>query len=134
MVNRPKLPNSLGEYCCSKCNTYKRPEQFNKNRRQTSGLNYMCKECSKKHVRKYNLPSKYGISVDTYKSMLQDQDNKCACCGVEFGEATACVDHNHRNGEVRSLLCHRCNLAAGNVGDSSERALQLAEYLKKWNC
>lgn len=35
---------------------------------------------------------------------------------------------------VRDLLCGRCNLAAGNVGDSSAKAAQLVGYLKKWNC
>jgi hypothetical protein len=45
-----------------------------------------------------------------------------------------CVDHNHKTGAVRALLCGRCNLAAGNVLDSSERAMQLAKYLSMWNC
>jgi hypothetical protein len=45
-----------------------------------------------------------------------------------------CVDHNHSTSEVRDLLCGRCNLAAGNVDDSSLKAEQLAAYLKKWKC
>jgi hypothetical protein len=93
----------------------------------------------KAHVRKYNLPAKYGITAAKFAEMLLAQGGKCACCNSIFnveGRATErpCVDHNHATNEVRDLLCGRCNLAAGNVSDSSVKAMQLAEYLKKWNC
>jgi hypothetical protein len=93
----------------------------------------------KQHVRKYNLPAKYGITAAQFAEMLLAQGGKCACCGVQFnmeGKASerACVDHNHFSNEIRDLLCGRCNLAAGNVLDSSVRAEKLAAYLKKWNC
>ena len=135
----PKKPNETGEYRCSKCREWKLPAQFNKNRRQTSGLNYMCRSCSKTQTRRHNLPAKYGITVAKYAEMILAQGGKCACCGAQFaleGRKTdrPCVDHNHKTGEVRSLLCGRCNLAAGNVLDSSERASQLAAYLARWNC
>lgn len=128
-----------GRYRCSKCRDWKPPEHFNKNSTQKSGLNYMCRPCANTNVRRYNLPTKYGISVATYAEMLLAQGGKCACCGLQFnmeGRKTdrPCVDHNHKTKEVRSLLCGRCNLAAGNVLDSSERAEKLAGYLKKWGC
>lgn len=90
-------------------------------------------------VRKYNLPAKYGITPAQYAEKLLAQGGKCACCGVAFsmdGKASErpCVDHNHTSGEIRDLLCGRCNLAAGNVKDSSLKAEQLAAYLKKWKC
>lgn len=93
----------------------------------------------KTQARKYNLPAKYGITAAQFAEKLLAQGGKCACCGLAFnmeGKASekACVDHNHTSGEVRDLLCGRCNLAAGNVNDSSLRARQLAEYLEKWNC
>jgi hypothetical protein len=90
-------------------------------------------------VQKYNLPVKYGISVAQFAEKLLAQGGKCACCNITFnmeGRASEkpCVDHNHKTDEVRGLLCGRCNLAAGNVNDSSLRAERLAVYLKKWNC
>jgi hypothetical protein len=90
-------------------------------------------------VRKHNLPSKYGITTQKYNEMLEKQENKCACCGVEFDLISSsmnkpCVDHNHSSGETRDILCSRCNLAAGNVNDSSDRAEKLAAYLRKWKC
>jgi hypothetical protein len=90
-------------------------------------------------TQKYNLPAKYGITAAQFAEKLLAQGGKCACCGTVFnieGRASerACVDHNHTTNEVRDLLCGRCNLAAGNVNDSSLRADQLSAYLKKWKC
>ena len=135
----PKAADEQGRYRCSKCREWKAPEEFNKNKQQTTGLNYACKPCSKIYVRKYNLPTKYGISIAKFAEMLLAQGGKCACCGISFkmeGNKSdrPCVDHNHKTNEVRDLLCGRCNLAAGNVLDSSAKADQLALYLKKWNC
>ena len=135
----PKVPDASGNYRCSQCREWKPPAEFNKNKQQRSGLNYMCRTCSNVHSRKYNLPTKYGITSADFATMLLQQSGKCACCGLQFVMEGAkserpCVDHNHTTGEVRALLCGRCNLAAGNVLDSSERAQQLAEYLKRWGC
>ena len=135
----PKTPDEQGRYRCSKCREWKLPSAFSKNKNQLSGLNYACKACMKVHTREYNLPTKYGITASKFAEMLLSQGGKCACCGNQFnmeGKSSErpCVDHNHQSNEVRDLLCGRCNLAAGNVLDSSIRAEQLAAYLKKWNC
>jgi hypothetical protein len=135
----PKTANAAGEYRCSKCREWKLPEAFNKNKNQVSGLNYACKSCSRADTRKYNLPAKYGISAAAFAEKLLAQGGKCACCSTAFSfegvrNTRPCVDHNHETGEVRDLLCGRCNLAAGNVADSSLKAEQLAAYLKKWKC
>lgn len=135
----PKAADEQGRYRCSKCREWKAPDLFSKNKHQTTGLNYACKACMQVHVRKYNLPAKYGISPAKFAAMLLAQGGRCGCCNAQFnmeGKASErpCVDHNHASNEVRDLLCGRCNLAAGNVQDSSVRAEQLAAYLKKWNC
>ena len=135
----PKKPNEVGQYRCSKCREWKAPSEFNRNKQQLSGLSYACKPCMRVEVRKYNLPAKYGISASRFAEMLLVQGGRCACCGIQFNMEgkkadRPCVDHNHVTNEVRDLLCGRCNLAAGNVNDSSIRAEQLAVYLKKWKC
>ena len=112
---------------------------FSKNKTQTTGINYACKKCMSVKAREYNLPVKYGITAAKFAEMLIAQGSKCACCGEQFileGNKTdrPCVDHNHTTGKVRDLLCGRCNLAAGNVLDSSEYAKKLMDYLKKWDC
>ena len=135
----PKQPDSFGRLQCSSCLEWKGTEAFNKNKQQTTGFNYACKSCMKVKTRKYNLPAKYGITAFEYAQKITFQDGRCACCGLEFDmegkkSQRPCVDHNHKTGEVRDILCGRCNLAAGNVGDSSAMAEKIAMYLKKWNC
>jgi hypothetical protein len=134
-----KASDEQGRYRCSKCHEWKTPSEFNKSKNQSSGLSYACRPCMREDVRKYNLLSKYGISAAKFAEMLLAQGGKCACCEAAFimeGKKSErpCVDHNHSTGEIRSLLCGRCNLAAGNVLDSSVRATQLARYLERWKC
>lgn len=136
----PKVTDEQGRYRCSKCREWKEPSAFSKNKQQTTGFNYACKSCMIAHTRKYNLPAKYGITSAQFAEKLLAQGGKCACCSIQFQfdgvrrNNRPCVDHNHTTGEVRDLLCSKCNLAAGNIADSSTKAEQLAAYLKKWNC
>jgi hypothetical protein len=134
-----KAPNEEGHFRCSKCREYKPSSEFNKNKQQRSGLSYACRACMRVDVRKYNLPAKYGITAAQFAEKLLAQGGKCACCDIQFqveGRKAnrPCVDHNHETGQVRDLLCGKCNLAAGNVNDSLERAKQLVAYLQKWKC
>ena len=68
---------------------------------------------------KYN----YGLTVDQYAAMLAAQGGGCKICGtnVPGGNAGSFrVDHDHKTGKVRGLLCHRCNVSLGGFGDSKE--------------
>lgn len=76
-----------------------------------------------KHIgkaRKYNLLRNYGITEQDYERMLIDQDGVCKICGYPphgHGKNPESkklhVDHDHKTGEVRGLLCSRCNGALG---------------------
>ncbi len=56
------------------------------------------------------LRRKYGITLKQYYRMLKAQDYKCAICRRPFDEKRkANVDHNHKTGKVRGILCYRCN-------------------------
>ena len=134
-----KICNEDGKYECSKCKEWKSSFEFNKNKQQKTGLSYACRECMRVATRKWNLPAKYNITVEIYNKLLEEQNYKCACCEIKLDETgkqhnKPHVDHNHFTGQVRQLLCGNCNLAAGKVKDSSEIAIKLAAYLKKWNC
>ena len=135
-----KKPNENGEWKCSACGEWKPPTAYNKNKQQKSGLHYSCRQCAKQHVRKYNIESKYNITVEDYNKLLSEQSSKCDICDLELVNNSddkfnrPVIDHNHKSGEVRAILCHKCNLALGNCNDSSEYTLKLYNYLKKWNC
>lgn len=87
---------------------------------------------NKKRVRGYSLKRKYGVSRSRFDSMLMAQDGVCAVCHRlnTFGREL-CVDHNHKTGRVRGLLCHRCNTAIGFFGDDSNVIARAISYLAK---
>jgi len=64
--------------------------------------------------RKSHLKRKFGITQEQYEEMLAAQDGGCAICGdsPEVGKALH-VDHDHDTGDVRALLCVRCNNGLG---------------------
>jgi hypothetical protein len=72
---------------------------------------------------------RYGISLEDVAKMKTDQCNKCAICQKDIGRLV--VDHNHDTGEVRGLLCNKCNIALGLFKDSRFILLAAVDYLDK---
>lgn len=84
----------------------------------------------RENSRKANL-KKYGLTIDDFDRMLQEQNGKCAVCfGLPSGRHNQFhVDHDHKTGKVRGLLCHFCNAALGMVRDNSDTLAALIKYL-----
>jgi hypothetical protein len=79
------------------------------------------------------LRSKYGMSVDDFAAMLDQQHHACGICERPFTrKRKPCVDHCHVTGLVRGLLCHGCNLSLGHLEDNPVFALKAALYLVRW--
>ena len=64
-----------------------------------------------------NKLAKYGLTLEQYDALLEKQNSVCAICKKGSWRNLA-VDHNHENGEVRGLLCHKCNALLGYAQDS----------------
>jgi hypothetical protein len=83
---------------------------------------------------KYKLTSrtkKYGINSAIYKEMLENQKGLCAICGKEAPKGNQFhIDHDHKTGIVRGLLCSFCNLGIGQLKHSIEILISAIEYLK----
>lgn len=79
------------------------------------------------------LRNKYGISLEEYNRMFQQQEGCCAICGTHQSneQRSLAVDHDHRTGKVRALLCHKCNAALGNVNDSIDILKEMISYIDK---
>lgn len=81
----------------------------------------------------------YGISLERYAEIFQSQDGVCASCGLPertrhpISEQTKrlAIDHCHRTGRIRGLLCSRCNVALGLLNDDPERIKLLLAYLER---
>ena len=76
-------------------------------------------ENNKEELRGKNLKRMYGIDVDEYNTLLENQNNVCAICKkeCESGKRLA-VDHCHESNKVRGLLCTKCNTAIGLFDNS----------------
>jgi len=75
------------------------------------------------------LKSRYGITIDRYDEMYEQQDGKCAICKAE-DEGRFAVDHCHNTGKVRGLLCRSCNLGIGQLKDDIEVLTNAITYLQ----
>ena len=86
------------------------------------------KNASKKYV------NKYGISLEDKKLKIQEQNNKCLICDIVFSGnlKNVHVDHDHKTGTVRGILCSNCNIGLGKFKDSSEILESALAYLKKY--
>lgn len=87
----------------------------------------------KKAQRNSKLKTKYGISLEEYNDKLIKQNHKCAICGVDEIEQNRnlCVDHNHKTGKVRDLLCSPCNTGLGMFKENIDTLIQAISYLNK---
>lgn len=73
--------------------------------------------------------SRYGITSSDHQSMLVEQNNRC-WVNNKYCKGGLCIDHCHKTGVVRGLLCNAHNLALGLLGDNVEGVKQLAHYIQ----
>jgi len=79
--------------------------------------------------------SRYGISADDERQILERQNYLCPICGGQFDASSratvAHIDHDHSTGKVRGILHFRCNVGIGALGDSAERLANAIAYLSE---
>jgi hypothetical protein len=145
---------------CVKCKQEKSLEDFYVHHKRKSrsksykGYNYgvrkpsdgkmgRCKECikidrmifyhtlGKELQKKRLLQNKYGMTLDDYNQKLNSQGGGCEICkGAINGKGG--VDHNHKTGKIRGILCHHCNSAIGNLNDDIRLLNEAINYLKRY--
>ena len=128
---------------CVSCKKEKWDTDFYKDRSRRDGLQARCKECTKAYSRQWkkdnpeahrshNLKYAYGITTEQYGLILQEQNYQCMICKADqcnTGQNFA-VDHDHKTGAVRGLLCQACNTALGKFKDNPELLRRAARYLE----
>jgi hypothetical protein len=72
----------------------------------------------------------YGLAPGEYDRMLADQDGRCAICGKQPRTKRLSVDHDHRTGKVRALLCQPCNRGLRSFEFDYVPAQQAAIYIQ----
>ena len=76
--------------------------------------------------RKWEVRARYGLEWEDYLALLDTFNHSCALCGET---ADICVDHCHRTGKVRGILCRKHNAAIGALGDSADEVRKALDYL-----
>ena len=79
--------------------------------------------------RGYWLKINYGLSIEEYDQMFKEQNGRCKICGRHRTEQKneLSVDHNHITGQVRGLLCARCNVGLGFFENHTDEILKYLE-------
>lgn len=105
-----------------------------------------CKPCRAAYARDRNRiqrdkrrEERWGLTTEQFADLLRKQGGGCAICGgtritngrwISGDGRDLHVDHDHVTGQIRGLLCNRCNPALGMMDDDPHRLIRAAEYLK----
>lgn len=151
--DRSKFPAENGKKFCPKCDKVKSVDDFEY--LKSWGFRKLCRECyldslegyaqrqrdymnssyDSELKREYNFKKKYGITLDQYYDKFDQQGGTCAICGrtpEKSKHHVLYVDHDHKTGKFRGLLCNVCNLALGKFNDDVITLLSAIEYLRKY--
>lgn len=110
----------------------KNPEKYRKYERTHQ------EKYGKKRGVTLDILSYYKITLDQYEKLFTDQNHFCAVCnkpetrkGRSGDIARLCLDHDHKTGKIRGLLCHSCNTGIGKFKDDIELLQKAILYLEK---
>jgi len=129
---------------CMTCGEEKLATEFYVRNKKTGVRHSACKQCDSARVKKRHqenpertknndLKRLYGITLDEHTKMYEEQNSVCAICksGGDGKWKKLCVDHDHKTGKVRQLLCRNCNMVLGQVGDNTNLLEEMIKYLQK---
>ncbi len=77
---------------------------------------------------------KYNITEEAYRVLDESQNFRCRTCGLHKTETrygVLDVDHDHKTGQIRGLLCSACNKALGLIKENPTTLLRMIQYLKR---
>jgi hypothetical protein len=120
---------------CKKCRSFRRNERYEtipSERQKRKAIN----QRRFRENKASSLKLRYGVSLEWFDAKKIEQDNKCAICHKEnlsHNGRELSIDHNHVTGEVRALLCSKCNLILGEVNDSVPKLTAMIDYLNKYD-
>jgi DNA-directed RNA polymerase subunit RPC12/RpoP len=138
--------NSATHKKCPKCRERKERSEYWNDASRPDGITAYCKPCkanvTNMHISKnfeyyknswktYNLKKKYDLSMEQFEKMLETQDYKCSICKKSLEKYSA-VDHDHKTGKVRGILCRKCNLGLGAAKDNTEILKNMINYLENY--
>ena len=95
---------------------------------------YRRTEEGKLTCRKRDLKKSFGITLEQYDKMAENQGGICAICGnININGHRLCVDHDHETGKIRALLCDHCNHLLGCAKENVTILQSAINYLHDYN-
>ena len=85
---------------------------------------------NREKIKNTQLKYEYGITLEQYNKMAQEQNNVCLICKQE---KKLVVDHCHDTGTVRGLLCSECNISIGLLKETPQYFVNAIQYLERYN-
>lgn len=112
---------------CPECRKEKRrlKENWHKDLYAKDGLYRICSICRSFQKKK----RKYNLSKEEYNFILGRQKNRCKICGINL-KNNINIDHNHKTGKIRGILCNNCNRALGYFKDNPMILYKAINYLR----
>jgi hypothetical protein len=140
MLNRPKVAAqkeqrlalvAAGVAVCKHCGEEKPLDEFPKGRKRRDGQQRYayCKICHRDVARANYLKRIFKLTVEEYDKLLAFQDGLCAICRQAPRAMRLAIDHDHKTGLVRGLLCSFCNRALATFLDELDRLQRAVAYL-----
>jgi len=111
------------------CGQVKSIDEFYVKDRSTGRRDAKCKACRIIHQREKTL----GVTQDEYLSMFTKQQGRCGICDSRLYSKrykAFAVDHDHKTGRIRGLLCTNCNTAIGLLRDDPIALQRAIEWTK----
>ncbi len=131
---------------CKKCKQLKSLDNFEftyykSNKEQRRNICKICRnearnllDCRSPEKTRQKRLKKYGLTIRRYENLLKKQNNRCRICNEinTYGpwRDKLVVDHCHKTGKVRGLLCDKCNKGLGQFNDNIELLQNAIKYLK----
>ena len=116
----PKQIKAKSLNCCPKC----KKKALTRRRKELGTYS----EINRRH----NIKKLYGITPEQYDELLTAQSGVCAICHNGCGTyPNLSVDHDHRTGVIRGLLCNVCNRFMGMAGDDPDLLRAAADFLQR---
>lgn len=119
-----KRRRDSGQARCYVCKEWKSNLRFARDKSRPNGRASICNDCNNRR----STASRYGLTVEQMDA-LPGADGVCPICRRVHQPME--VDHNHKTGAARALLCSRCNGGLGAFEDDPAQLRRAAEYLEK---
>lgn len=120
---------------CKKCRKIYESKHYKENKQKYKDYSIKFRINNPERYKAYHRESRlrrlYGLTPLQYDDLFKKQNYQCAICGETKFNYRMAVDHDHKTGKIRGILCHFCNRALGLMKDDINLLNKSIKYLKQ---